>query len=1083
MNKAKLFLVAAAPAALIMPIEAFAVETSSVKIIGNNIEGAKLTADTSLIPADQINGYQWYYDEGVNENGDAKLTDTGITTKTFEIPKGDVGKSLIVKVTMQDGTVHTSGKIVVNATILIKGDRFVNGILYADIDDIKGKPGAADPNIFKSYQWYYFEDGKKTPITGGTNIELKVPAEAAGKLVVVEAKSEVGDTYTSEPVQIVPLQLKVEKPIFEGFSPDNFVLPGDTLTIINPKVTDVIKPEPSDSSAPKERGLLPSQISYAYQWMYEVDGSYSFIEGATGATLTIPTDALEKKMNKIVVRVTVTVGTTVATPEYSVPVSVANTPAEDLVNTIKGLLKVDTNNLVIYNAGDFVLFGDNIKDLNSKYDALTAAAKANVTNYDILKRATEDYTLMTSLKNKVDKAKVLDDKDPTKMQTFKALWAEYEQLELLQRSLDNNRGISIDIRTGLGNTLNTFEITEVIAINKAILELLDDLTGTGSLNTLVQYKIKDIGSLQTAIVDIENRIAKLSNEYRVTVQNQDILKTAKSDIKKVQAFLAKVEKIDVTATAKKQKTAAKSVRTAYQKLNVKQQSLVPPSTFLDGSKLIQAEQAEEEGVSDVQEVINRFITPGETDLYPMIPSAEDIKEINKAITNYKTLTKESAKTITGYAELLQLQKDIKIAEKVRIQLDNYQLLFETDGVSYSKLKSAYSSAEKALKKLTSLQKSLVDNTDNLVAPTEPGQDPDDKPLTEEEEAAKAEGTAFITYIKDALDLASGDFDSFSQAVESVTLKYKNGLSSKARKYVTNYAALQAAEKDIKAVKSFLKKVDQAALEGDAGKRYTKIQSVQTAFLKLPANQQALAAPYETYQELIESLSSGDIYIDLNNFDDEIAKILSDDVSVTFIKNLESSYKKLSSAEKKKVRNYPILKQAIADVKKVEAFEAKYNKMQGNTASAMDSIIKAFNALTVQQAKLVSSVIRDKMIELEKEQREKNNTALELIDNINGLVGADGYYDAKVDDLVKVYRAAYDNLVPAQRSLVKNYSKLTRAESDLLKVADVYALEEIIRTFVPGEEKDKALVNWQKAYNKLSNQLENLYLVKYPTRIQ
>lgn len=1080
MNKAKLFLVATAPAALIMPIDAFAAEASPVKITGNNIEGATLTADTTLIPANQIASYQWYFDEGVDANGDALLKDTGITTSTFKVQTGVVDKALIVKVKMNDGTVHTSEKIVVNATMPIKGDNFVNSILYADIDGIKGQPGAADPNVFKSYQWYYFENDKKIPIEGATNIELRIPAEAAGKDVIVEAKSEAGKTYTSAVKTIDKLNLKVEKPAFEGYSPEKFVLPGDTLAIINPKVTDVIIPEPTAPSVPKERELIPSQISYAYQWMYEVDGSYSFIEGAMGATYTIPTDALEKKMNNIVVRVTVTVGKTVARPEYSTIVSVANTPADNLVKAIEGLLMKETNNnSIIYNASDLTSFGDKIKDLNSKYAALTAAAKANVTNYDILKRVTEDYKLMTSLKNKVDKAKALAANDPSKVQTFKALWEEYEQFDLLQRSMDMN--IFKDIQEGLGNN-NIFEITEVIAINKAILELLDDLTGTGSSNTLVQYKIKDIGSLQTAIVDIENRIAKLSNDYRMTVQNQDILKTAKSDIKKVQAFLAKVDKLDVTANAKKQKTAAKSVRAAYEKLNVKQQSLVPSELFVD-SKLIQAEQAEEDGVVLIQQVIDQFITPGDTNSYSTIPSAEEIKEINKAITNYKTLTKESAKMIKGYAELLQLQKDIKTAEKVRTQLDNYQLLLETEGVSYSKKKSAYSSAEKAFKKLTSLQMSLVDNSHKLVSPPEPGQDLDDKPLTEEEEVAKAEGAAFKKDIEAALALATGDFDSYSQAIESVVLKYKSGLSSKARKYVTNYADLQAAEKDIKAVKSFLKKVDQAAMEGDAGKRYTKIQSVQTAFLKLPANQQVLAAPNETYRELIESLSSGDIYVDLNNFDDEIAKILSDDVSVTFIKDLESSYKKLSSAEKKKVRNYPILKQALADVKKVEAFEAKYNKMQGNTASSIDSIIKAFNELTVQQAKLVSPEIRDEIIELEKAQRETNNNALELVNKINGLVDSDGYYISGLQSAVNEYRMTYDSLSTAQRNLVKNYSRLTKAESDILKVADVRALEEVIETIDPGDEKDKSVVNWQKAYNKLSNQLENLYLAMYPIRLQ
>ncbi|MFJ7731526.1 hypothetical protein ACIQXF_06475 [Lysinibacillus sp. NPDC097231] len=1062
MDKAKLFLVALAPAALIVPMEVQAAETSIVKITGNNIEGAELTADTSLIPADKIiANYQWYY-EGLDTNGDVIHTEIpGGTASKLTIPSGATNKAIIVKVTTQDGTEYLSGKVVVNNLLPTNGETFVNGKVYAEINNTVG-----NPVVMKSYQWYYFENGKKTPINGATNIELAVPPEAAGKFLVVEAKSEVGESYTSNPIKIDELQLNLDPnppaPLkIKGYTPEKFVVPGDTLTVVNPTVKD------------NGRDLKADQISYAYQWMYELEGSYSFITGATGATYTIPVDALDKKINKIVVRVIVTVGTTVAdSPSYSEVVEVANNPADGLITSIEDLLAVSSDKAIIYKSTGIQQFGSELENLMNKYTALTAAAKANVTNYDILKRAVDDYQLVKTLKDKIVEAQNLD--NPAKLQKFKALEAEYTKLDLLQRSIDNT--IYLDIQAGLGTTQHS-EISEVMDINKEILGLLDDLTGPSF--SLVKYK-DPIPELQKKMKEIEDRIANLSSEYKAIVQNQDILKTAKADIKKVQAFLDKANKIDITASAKKQVAAAKSIRTAYEKLNVKQQSLVPDTLFDMDSNLMKAESSEVEEVSSVQDVIDKYITLEPILSYNGILSTDDTKEINKSIATYKTLTKDNAKKITGYTELVKLQKDIKTAEKVVAQIEKYKLMFDTEGTKYSKVNSTYKSTMNAFNKLTTLQKSLVNNSDKLTPPLDSEQKPNDKPLSEAEEKAKELGTAFVFKIEQVL-VPSNDFVSYAKEIEKLSSEYKNTLSSAARKYVTNYDALKAVEKDVKTVQSFLKKVDAADLEGDVKKRYTKIQSIQKSYLNLSANQQILADMDETFKKLVDSLTDETIYTNLAGLDERIANLVDGNVSIDEIKELEGMYKKLSTAEQKKIINYSILKQAIADVKKVDSFISQYNKMLENPAKNIQSVIKAFNALTAQQANLVPSEIQNEIIKIEKEQRESNDLALDLVDRINGLV-VSGKYVSGLEKDVNDLRRMYSELSTAQQSLVKNYSKLTKAESDLAKVAEVRALEEAITT---ATENDKGVARkaWQSAFNKLSNQLEDLYLDKYPTRTE
>lgn len=87
-----------------------------------------------------------------------------------------------------------------------------------------------------------------------------------------------------------------------------------------------------------------------------------------------------------------------------------------------------------------------------------------------------------------------------------------------------------DIQSGLGNASQNTDIAEVIEINKLILGLLDSLAN-GSSYELVKYK-NSLSDLQKNIKAIEDRIAKLSSEYKSTVQNLDILNTAKADIKK-----------------------------------------------------------------------------------------------------------------------------------------------------------------------------------------------------------------------------------------------------------------------------------------------------------------------------------------------------------------------------------------------------------------------------------------------------------------------------------------------------------------------------------------------------------------------
>lgn len=642
---------------------------------------------------------------------------------------------------------------------------------------------------------------------------------------------------------------------------------------------------------------------------------------------------------------------------------------------------------------------------------------------------------------------------------LKEIEEAYDKFDLLQRSLDLNDALYNSIKTILKNPTDFDEFKEVRRLNQAIVELLT------YENSFVKYVPTSKESLQAAVETIEKDIAKLSQNYRATVQNQTILSDAKSDIKKVEQFIKLFDKLSQNDSPSKQVTTAKSIRTSYEKLTYKQLQLVPAKYM---STLLQAENAENSQIDRLNIEIDNYVG-GVEDSYPIDPSVttwqSHVNNVNRIINEYKGLTKNSAAKIVGYNSMVTLQKDFKAAEKIIKDMDAYKKLSVTPGVAESKLKTNYTNVLKAYNKLTSLQQSLVYNAnDFLLNPPTITVD-----LNGKEPADKASALALKAEVDKLADVTKYTFAQFESAVNAATTKYKN-LSSAGRKYVTNYYLLTAASKDLSGVKSFHKKVQTAREETDATKQAKKIQTVQTAYAKLPANQQYLAK--QQYEDLLNNRLQDGNTPDITKLNNEIATIVSNDtytVSMERIKELSTQYNKLSSSDKKRVSNAAILTTAVSDVKKVESFLKTYEKSFNSNPS---SVIKAFDKLTSKQMSLVSPEIRQSIIDKNKGQQQSNEIALKLVESINSLL-VNGEYIDDLETKVKEIRTAYDGLSSSEKSVVKNYSKLTQAESDLKKVAEVHAL------YVPAtDDNATARKAWQTAYGKLSKKLEILYKKMY-----
>lgn len=924
------------------------------------------------------------------------------------------------------------------ALVTVSGDNKVNETLKASIENLPAN------SIVNAYQWYYVDgsnDSKNKPISSATSASFTIPVEAAGKAVFVEATTTKGDKYKSEPRTINNLDLSITAPKINSSS--NYAVPGELVQVAGAIVTD-------------EAGakLQSNQITYSYQWFYKVGENATIIDGATSDTYRIPNNALKDGITDIMVRVQAKVGTSFVESDVSDVKTISNEPSDSMIKEIEKLINDNK-----YNATSLESFQAEVTALEGKYQALSTAAKANVKNYDVLKRAVADVELISKLNEKVDKVNEVNEKDLPKY--LKEIDEAYDKLDLLQRSLDLNDALYNSIKNILKDPTDIDEFKEVRRLNQAIVELLKHE------NSFVTYVPTSIEALQTAVETIEKDIAKLSQTYRATVQNQTILSDAKSDIKKVEQFIKLFDKLSQNDSPSKQVTTAKSIRTAYEKLTYKQLQLVPKNYM---HTLLQAENAENSQIERLNKEIDSYV--GEVDdSYPIDPSVDSwqghVNNVNRIINEYKGLTKNSAAKIVGYERIVTLQKDFKAADKIIKDMNAYQKLSETPGVAESKLKTNYTNVLKAYNKLTSLQQSLVYNANDFLLNT-PTISVD---VNGKEPADKAAALALKADIDKFANVTKYTFAQFETAVNAATTKYKS-LSSAGRKYVTNYYLLTAASKDLSGVKSFHKKVQTAREETDAAKQAKKIQTVETAYAKLPANQQYLAK--QQYEDLLNNRLEDGNAPDITTLNNEIASIVSNDtytVSMERIKVLSTQYNKLSSSDKKRITNAAILTTAVADVKKVESFMKTYEK---SFISNPATVIKAFAKLTSKQMSLVSPEIRQAIIDKDKDQQQSNEIALKLVESINLLL-VNGEYIDDLETKVKEIRVAYDNLSASEKSVVKNYSKLTQAENDLKKVAEVHAL------YVPSTGENAAERKaWQTAYGKLSKKLELLYKKLYPT---
>lgn len=303
--------------------------TGDVEIInrdpyGNCTAGSPLEADISdILDVNRENGwdineqdltYQWY----IQENEGVPVPIEGATNKTYTITDNDLGKKVIVWVTVEkedengdmqkytakSPALNTSAKegqtVKIGGVVAVeKTGEEANGdpILKANIDGIT--PEGVKPVL--DYQWYIYDPEKEgtgenpyTRIDGATDPTYTVPVENQGKqLVVTVTPDEVrGEGYegavTSVPYTVV--EKNTPKTPISG-----------VLTIENKTLDDEGKPinKAGTILSANIDGIEPegAKPTLTYQWwVTDDDGVLRPIPGATDPNYILTADDLDHKV-------------------------------------------------------------------------------------------------------------------------------------------------------------------------------------------------------------------------------------------------------------------------------------------------------------------------------------------------------------------------------------------------------------------------------------------------------------------------------------------------------------------------------------------------------------------------------------------------------------------------------------------------------------------------------------------------------------------------------------------------------------------------------------------------------------------
>lgn len=969
-------------------------------------------------------------------------------------------------------------------------DQKINYTIEADLTKITGE------YIIEKYEWFYVENinGVDTEflILEATSKTLKVPLEALGKEIQVRVTAQKLDG-NGDPEQLNGQNVKEVFIAKNRHKVENIEVIMGTISLVGASEAEIgdiitigeiaLKDKVSDTELKFEN----NQINYSYQWYVKEDSKYNAIQGETNRSIEV-TSKLEDKT------VAAFVSFEFNGKEYS-----KFTQSETLANIsndIKSLIgNIDTLMGGLDEKGQdqyqqvasYETLLENLKKYKQQYNDLTELAKKQITNLEILSELETNISIVDAFVKEIRAARAKtpsEDGIPNQTnqltesqiksleQVYQSLQSKYDSLDSLQRSLLELRETEVEyekLKKDLESLFENQQVEGLDDLNERIINLFLKDGLFSSYNGELEHILEEFVAIKEDIKKVDKQLTPYLK--------LNIVKQIEEDIKRVEAVVKRITKIEQVTIDKKKATATAAYK-AYIALTPLQKSLITDEQF----KIIEAGiDIKDEKLSGLNnDIINELLDLNDEGIYIAykvdLSSANEL--VNELLARYKMLTSAEKKFITNYRYLTTAVKDIKAAQKVEKLFEEAEELkekindIEQDKAILSATKKAiskYKSAIAAYAKLSKMQQPLITNDllNNVL-----------ESYTELNEAQIPEtdtDLSLIDAIEKLIDRESlkytENIPSFQQSVDKLMQQYKN-LPSKDRKAIYNYSTLTIANSDIKKASSVLSKL-QAAANAKDQKKYN---SALATYNKLTALQQSLIDKNTIDTSGLEELK--DVVEEVEVAVDALQK---DDANIDDINDAKKLYDALSSSQKKLVSNYNLLKDLLKDVSTVKSFVSKLDKLGYNpTLAQKESILKNYYKLSDRQVVLFKESYSydaefesplERLIAFENDVNNKTTNAKNLNDSIRLFV------DNIPDDLNEIKNelsridAEYFALPSTDQKLITNYSKLNRVKKDVEAVLKVNELKRLIGE---NDTSSPTYKDWKKAYNRLNSRQLDLY---------
>ncbi|MEG0258301.1 MAG: hypothetical protein RR651_00370 [Lysinibacillus sp.] len=454
-------------------------------------------------------------------------------------------------------------------------------------------------------------------------------------------------------------------------------------------------------------------------------------------------------------------------------------------------------------------FLKDVEQARKTYDALTAAKKAQITNYDKLLEAEQQLTGASAVILLIDAAQ---QGDPDYLDKLMTARVAYDKLQSTQKKL----------------VTNYKDLTEK---EKAVKPVLSVMVQIESLSPDAKDFVRKTEAARAAYL-------KLSKDQKSLVSN----------ISKLNEYEPIAKVIDLISTLK---SSSKTFHVDTAQARVLYNALKPEHKLLVSNYyLLEAAEASIKGAAHVDALILGLSSVNED---------EYIKKIDEARAAYNALPSSEQKAVQNYKKLQDIEKMILPVKKV---VDLIEGIFTATDMA-----KQYQAVLTAYDKLTTEQRKYVYNDQKLlslsnviavyksIAALNPSdknyfgmiisvrKDYDSLSTFDKQRVgnydkllAAENGMAEVKKVVDAIAALSSSANTYFEDVERVAAAYK-ALDSKLKGQVLNYQILQLAEKNIIAAKKVIQLI--AALDPDKTDFESKLTAADKAYKALTVDQQKL----------------------------------------------------------------------------------------------------------------------------------------------------------------------------------------------------------------------------------------------------